>query len=87
MGLGAFNPEDEVSWDELAPSLQALLNAKANIVDMQNNSTITLTNDASGSTTLPYDETKNIAVHVYRTDLAYNIPVGDVGGNIWIEKS
>lgn len=80
----AFSPEDKVTWSELAPSLQNLLNSKANISDIINNSTIILSGDASGSATLPYKNTTILQTHISRTDLAYNIPTRDVGGNCWV---
>ncbi len=81
-----FDPEDKIRWEELAPSLQDILNKKANITNLTQNSTISLSGDASGSSLIPYNQTNTLNVHVYRTDLAYNIPSEDVGGNIWMEE-
>jgi hypothetical protein len=98
--MSNFNPEDKITYNELAPSLQELLNGKASKEDL--NVLIKLINGirltvGTAAPTAPINNKEiwiNTSTNLImrynngwvdnNANLAKNIPTSDVGGNIWI---
>lgn len=77
-----FKNEDRIKYERLAPSLQNIINSKAEITSIQK-SKIELINDLTGSAFIPYNSSAAIACHGVRADLLYKVPTHSGKGNIY----